>query len=52
VSLVGVFAVEGKIVIPLRWSSVIGIMAFVLVSLYFFATSRKTSSHPPSRTAS
>jgi MFS family permease len=42
VSLVGVFAVQNKIVRPMRWSAIIGIAAFLLVSFYFFAASRKT----------
>ncbi len=42
VSLVGVFAIHNKIVTPMRWSAVIGIAAFLLASLYFYAVSRKT----------
>ncbi|HSX06064.1 MAG TPA: MFS transporter [Candidatus Saccharimonadales bacterium] len=43
VSLVGAFAVHNKIIVPVRWSAIIGITAFLLISLHSLISLRKKS---------
>ena len=45
-SLIGIFAVEGKIVEPIRWSVIIMVTILVLGSVYFWLRQKSTDHQP------